>query len=138
MNIIIEQAKDTDTVSALDEIRSKAFNFEGKKNNHYVKNILSGRYLEYSIKADDILIGGCIVSKAFNTLYFEQIFIDPNFQKKGFGKKLINGVLNKKDEIEKHYNTTFKVSMLEDSHDSKDFYKALEYNDYAYMMRKKI
>lgn len=124
----------------LENIRMAAYGID-ETSLYFINGLSSGNMLPVGIYEDDKLVGGAYVSKSLSSLYIESIFINPEYQHKGYGKVLLNYIFANKKIFEDYFKKEFLYSRLEpNSHDITGFYESLGYSepDDMNIMKKRI
>ena len=128
-----------DNIMEIERLRSKIYN-SSTLNEYFIMNLQNGKMLAIEIILDDILIGGCYISRSHESLYIENLFIDEPYRGKGYAEKLLEYVLSNKAIFEEYFNIKFLYSKLEpNSNDMVNFYMKMGYskpNDYNIMKRR--
>lgn len=144
-NIKYELVTPTDeNINLLEEIRYDAYGMNIKesspKKSLHTEEMKKGKYLIFGCYLDNKIVGACYISKLHNTLYIEQLFILKKYQKNNLhlGSNLLKFVLTNKQIIEKHFNTTFNYSYLDNYNHTTNFYKNLGYEEENYHMKKRL
>ena len=86
----------------LENIRMAAYGID-ETSLYFINGLSSGNMLPVGIYEDDKLVGGAYVSKSLSSLYIESIFINPEYQHKGYGKVLLNYIFANKKIFEDYF-----------------------------------
>ncbi len=103
-------------ISDLTNLRCRAYGMEnGCFEMFYINEIMNGRMLAFVAYDKKRIVGACYVHDQFGILYIDQLFVDPDYQEKGYhiGIKLLNYVLKHKKVIDEFYDKEFKKARLE-------------------------
>lgn len=115
-----------------EKLRADVYNYKNTKPNEtfFYNEMINGKVLAFGAYKEDMLIGACYVSKTFQTLFIEQLFVLQEYQnnEEHIGTNLLQYVLNNKEVCEKYFNTEFKFSYL-DNKVSKEFFENLGYKE---------
>lgn len=139
---IIEPTKDV--ITTLEAIRFNAYELDPTKlspeKTFYATELKNKKYLVFGCFYNNQLVGACYVSKQYNSLYIEQIFILKKYQKSKMhlGTNLLKYVLNNQKIIEAYFNTKFNFSYLDNYKDTTNFYEALGYKISNSQMKKRL
>lgn len=146
-NLICKQVEvNEDTIRILENVRYDAYNMDDIEidvsQTLYTCELRRGKYVVLGAYLDNILVGACYVSKQFNSLFIEHIFVKRQFQKSELhvGKKLLMCVLKNKHIVEQYFDTEFSHSYLDPRNELIPFYEQLGYelSDTTMMMKKKF
>ena len=115
----------------IEMLRCEAFNIkELVKDSYYYKKIKDGDMVVVKCYLDDKLVGGVYVTNSYSSLFIDQIFIRPKYQRNGLhiGSRLLNYVLENKNIFEDYFNKKFSVSRLENRCQD-EFYNYMGYKN---------
>lgn len=134
MNIIFKRSVKSE-VNDLGRIQRKAFEGDSKKygspkrleeeTDEMIQGKMnqSKRRISYSVYMDGEIIGGaCVLDFADETYYIEKIFIDPNHQGEGIGKRLLLHIENDFPQAKK-----WSLSTEKKKRKNIKFYKSIGY-----------
>ena len=131
-------------IELLENIRFNAYkidttDFPVKDSFHFGK-LQNKKYIVFGCYLNNELIGACYISNSYNSLYIEQLFILSEYQKSSYylGTNLLKFVLDNKSVIEKHFNSKFYFSRLENKNIDSNMYKSLGYVEQDFQMKKRI
>lgn len=116
----------------LENLRFEVYDYKNMnfKETYFYREMINGNILPFGVYQDEQLIAGCYVSKSFQTLFIEQLFVLKKYQnnKEHIGSNLLRYVLNNKKICEEFFNTEFKFSYLDNRY-NKSFYENLGYKE---------
>lgn len=119
-------------ILALEKLRFEVYDYKNLNpdKTYFYREMINGNILPFAAYENGLLIGGCYVSKTFETLFIDQLFIAKDYQNtpEHIGTNLLKYVLANKELCEDFFNTKFNFSYL-DSSCSKSFYKNLGYKE---------
>ena len=129
-------------ILALEKLRFEVYDYKNLNpdKTYFYREMINGNILPFAAYENGLLIGGCYVSKTFETLFIDQLFIAKDYQNtiEHIGTNLLKYVLANKELCEDFFNTKFNFSYL-DSSCSKSFYENLGYKENKNeMMSKRI
>lgn len=129
-------------ILALEKLRFEVYDYKNLNpdKTYFYREMINGNILPFAAYENGLLIGGCYVSKTFETLFIDQLFIAKDYQDtpEHIGTNLLKYVLANKELCEDFFNTKFNFSYL-DSSCSKSFYENLGYKENKNeMMSKRI
>ena len=129
-------------ILALEKLRFEVYDYKNLNpdKTYFYREMINGNILPYAAYENGLLIGWCYVSKTFETLFIDQLFIAKDYQNtiEHIGTNLLKYVLANKELCEDFFNTKFNFSYL-DSSCSKSFYENLGYKENKNeMMSKRI
>ncbi len=119
-------------ILALEKLRFEVYDYKNLNpdKTYFYREMTKGNILPFAAYENGLLIGGCYVSKTFETLFIDQLFIAKDYQNtiEHIGTNLLKYVLANKELCEDFFNTKFNFSYL-DSSCSKSFYENLGYKE---------
>ena len=132
-----------EVISMIEKIRFNAYGIDDAEfiSSFYLNALNDGQYVAYGAFYDNKLIGACYVSKSYNSLFIEQLFILKKFQRSGLhlGSGLLKYVLSQKDYIETSFASTFDYSYLDSVNDATSLYESMGYRQSKnLLMRKRL
>lgn len=133
-----------DYINLLEHMRFNAYQIDTNDFNpttsFHANELRKGKYLVFGCFINNHLVGACYISKAHNSLYIEQLFIQKEYQNSTLhlGTNLLNHILTNKHIAEKHFNTKFNYSYLDNAKNTTNFYKNLGYIESNTIMKKRL
>lgn len=119
-------------ILALEKLRFEVYDYKNLNpdKTYFYREMINGNILPFAAYENGLLIGGCYVSKTFETLFIDQLFIAKDYQNtiEHIGTNLLKYVLANKELCEDFFNTKFNFSYLDNSC-SKSFYENLGYKE---------
>lgn len=143
-NLICRQVEvNEDTICVCENVRYDAYNMKGLEidvsQTHYACELRQDKYVVLGAYLGDILVGACYVSKKFDSLFIEHLFVKRQFQKSNLhvGTNLLSYVLNNKHIIEQYFEKKFLYSYLDTRNELVSFCEQFGYASNHTMMMKK-
>ena len=123
-----------ENVFKLELLRFKAFGDTSKNIGYTIYSIglLEGNMLPFGFYINGNLVAGCYVSAKDDTLFIEQLFVEPALQNTSLraGRLLLSYVLLQKEKIEQYFNTRFEYSTLDPSNSkAKALFEKMDYEE---------
>ena len=119
-------------ILSLEKLRFEVYDYKNLNpdKTYFFFFLINGNILPFAAYENGLLIGGCYVSKTFETLFIDQLFIAKDYQDtpEHIGTNLLKYVLANKKLCEDFFNTKFNFSYLDNSC-SKSFYENLGYKE---------
>ena len=116
----------------LENLRFNVYNHKSIKpdETYFFRQMKEGKILPFGAYLDDTLVGACYVSKTYQTLFIDQLFVAKEYQnnEEHIGTNLLKYVLDNKEVCEEYFNTTFNFSYL-DNRVPKTFFENLGYKE---------
>ena len=116
----------------LETLRFNVYNLKSIKPNetYFFLQMKEGKIIPFGAYLEDKLIGACYVSKTYQTLFIDQLFVSKEYQnnEEHIGTNLLKYVLDNKKVCEEYFNTAFNFSYL-DNRVSKTFFENLGYKE---------
>lgn len=131
-------------IYSLEKLRLEANNIDIStfpiQETYYFSNLKTNTYLIFTTYLENELVAACYIKNTYNSLYIDQLFVKKEYQNSPyhFGSNLLKYILNHKQLIEKHLNTSFTYSYLEPNNKTKNFYQSLGYQEKENLMRKHL
>lgn len=113
-------------------LRKEAYDLDGLSND-YVTLLKMKKIIVFGAFINNNLIGSSYVSNCYHSLYIEQLFIKPEYQRKGLGSLTLLSILKEKEMVEEYYSQKFTISRLVPMNSEVSyFYRKLGYQDSYY------
>lgn len=134
MNFSVIEILDSEIISKLENLRFNAYGMDCNEDidvceTIYARDMQNGRYVVYGAFYNNELIGSCYVSKAYDSLFVEQLFVARKFQRSELhvGGNLLEYVLGQRNYIENYFDCNFMYSCLDSVDGAQKLYKRIGY-----------
>ena len=132
---------DENLINLLEKIRFDAYsinNFSASQS-FYSHCLNNGNYIVYGAFYRGTFVGACYVTKSYNSLFIERLFILKKFQNTELhlGSRLLKYVLSNQKYIEEYFNMHFKYSFLDNATKDNSLYEKLGYRKTENLLMKK-
>lgn len=146
MNFSVMEVLDSEIISKLEKLRFNAYDMSCNEGvdvceTIYARDMQSGKYVVYGAFYNNELIGSCYVSKAYDSLFVEQLFVAKKFQRSDLcvGSGLLDYVLDQREYIENYFDCNFTYSCLDSVDRAQKLYKRKGYIPTgSFLMKRKL
>ncbi len=130
-------------INTIEQLRKEVFHLKQNATNYYEFHILHNQMIPYGMFYNNQLIAGCYISKSFDSIYVNFLFVKEEYRHNGLkiGRKLLLYILEHKKEIEEFFGQEFTISKLHpNNQESRRIYQTIGYNttNNSNIMTKKI
>lgn len=143
MEFLVMDELDSEMISKLERLRFNAYGFDNVEDvkTIYARDMENGKFVVYGAFYNNELVGSCYVSRAYDSLFVEQLFVAKKFQRSDLhvGAGLLDYVLEQREYIENYFDCNFTYSCLDSVDGAKRLYKRMGYVPTgSYLMKRRL